>query len=384
MGVVTGSARFAFAADLPALREAIAAAPRLAIDTEFHAERRYRPQLYLVQIHLDGGGSWLIDPLDRGTLEGLAEPLLSRPWILHGGSHDLELLRDVLGGLPERVLDTQIAYGLVDPGFPRPLGTLVASCLGVVLPKGETLSDWSRRPLSSEQLRYAIEDVELLIPLWEAIAAQLRDRGRLDLAELACREQRDHHAADGAHEAPWRELFGVPNLTPQQACVLAELAEWREMVAREDDQPPRAVLGDALMLDLARRQPLTVGAMAIDRRIARPLIKRLGAVIVERIAAAASRPEWAWPAIVARHSAAARRVQWIELFAEVEGHSQAWSPRLVLPRRLTEALASSPPATREALGVQLGPWRDRLCGDRLWQGLSGDISLRMDPSDVLA
>jgi ribonuclease D len=374
--------RLAFHGDLPFILAELDSAARVAVDTEFHAERRYEPHLYLVQLHPEGGRTWLIDALDRELLAGVAASLRRVTWVVHGGAQDLRLLERAIGGVPERVLDTQIAAALTDLTWPVGYGPLVERRLGRVLTKAATLSDWSRRPLTEQQLAYAAADVSLLLPLWDSLAADLAALGREAIAEAACAEARQSALSPG--EPPWREILGSATLTPQQASVLQELAIWREEVAQAEDQPPRVILGDGLLLDLARRQPADAMALGTDRRLSKPLLKKHGQAVIERIARSAARPEWAWPKVARRDTPAARSVAFLEVLAEAVGREGRFAGRFVLPRQRLEALACDPPLDRGAVGASLGPWRDALAGDAVWAAFQGEASLSLRGGDVFA
>lgn len=369
--------RLASSSDLAEATAQLLAAPRLAVDTEFHAERRYRPQLLLVQVHADGGDTWIFDPLERGVLAAVAPALLAKPWVVHSGAWDLRLLHDVLGGLPDRVDDVQIAFGLVTDAWPAALGAVVAEVLGVTLEKTQTLSDWSRRPLGPEQLAYAAADVALLPATWDAIAA--RATGRETAVAAACREARD--AALGAEWVvrgePWRELWGASTLAPDALAVAASLHAWREQVAEHENQPPRTILGDAVLLELARRRPADVGAITTDRRVSKSVARSHVPAILACI-----REPGPPPLLVSRGTPAWRRAAWLDLLGESLGASRRFSPRLVLPRVLVERAVLGGLSTRADVADLLGAWRDALVGDALWDAWRGSLRLVFGPADV--
>jgi len=368
--------------DLPALRERLRDARRVAVDTEFHAERRYLPQLYLVQLHLDDDTTWIIDPRQPGHLHAIAEPLCSTDWIVHGGTQDMRLLLHALGALPDRVWDTQIAAGLLSEDFPAPYGTLVGRYLGVKIEKLATLSDWSRRPLTHSQLSYAAEDVQLLPRLWDHLWERVEALDRTDIVAGACEEARDRVVDPPPIDASWREIGAARALSPQQAAILQELSAWREETARELDQPRHFIMGNGIMAELARRQPITRESLVANRRLPKALAKRWGTEILERIQRASRRPEWAWHHPITEASPARRTAKWLECFVRLAGHANGYAVRLVLPMTLAEDLAADRPATRELLANQLGPWRDTLMGESLWKALSGELSLQIGPDDL--
>jgi ribonuclease D len=373
------TAILAHSGDAGRIAESLRGARRIAIDTEFHAERRYLPELYLVQLHVDrgepGGPTWIVDPLDGDLLARVAPDLLAVPWIVHGGEQDLRVLSVALGGLPDQVDDTQIAAGLLSDHWPAPYASLVEHHLGTTLEKGETLSDWSKRPLTPAQLTYAALDVELLIPLWDRLAARLAERGRTELARRACDEARAV-GLDGPDDGEaFRALPVVPTMAPEQLLVLQELAAWRLERARATNQPVRAVLSDGVLMDLARRQPTTTGALLANRRLPRGMA-RDAPELIERIARARNRPGWAIPKVVRRRTAEWRAAQWLQVWAEDLGAEREFAAGLVLPRPLIERLVLDPPASRDDLSRALG-WRDPLLGDDLHRAQRGDVSLSL-------
>ncbi|MEQ1564969.1 MAG: HRDC domain-containing protein [Myxococcota bacterium] len=365
--------------DAARVEASIRGARRIAIDTEFHAERRYVPELYLVQVQVDGGPTWIVDPLGGDLLQRIGPALLSVPWVVHAGEQDLRVLSVALGGLPDHIDDTQLAAGLVSEAYPAAYAALVSEYLGVQVDKGETLSDWSRRPLSASQLSYAALDVQLLLQLWDALAAKLDAAGRTAIAAAACAEAR-RVGLEGQDDAEaFRSLPAIAALDETQLLVVQELSAWRMERARATNQPPRTILGDGVVVDLARRQPASVGALLANRRLPRS-IARDADDLVERIGRARNRPPSAVPPVVRRRTAAWRAAQWVQLWAEAEGAARGFGGGLVAPRHLVEQIVLATPSRTELAGI-LG-WRDPLIGDGLAAALGGEVSLRLSGSSV--
>ncbi|HET7756296.1 MAG TPA: ribonuclease D, partial [Steroidobacteraceae bacterium] len=162
----------------------LGAATRVGLDTEFLRERTYRAQLCLVQL-ASRDEAVCVDPLRLRELAPLATLLASAGTVkvMHASRQDLEVLFPV-AGLVRPVFDTQIAARLA--GLPAQVGyaELARRLLRRELPKSHTRTDWTRRPLSAEQLEYALDDVRYLLPIAEQLEAQLERLGRLDwLAE---------------------------------------------------------------------------------------------------------------------------------------------------------------------------------------------------------
>lgn len=275
--------------DQPAIRELaarLAAAPWIALDTEFLRERTYRPQLCLLQL-ASPGAALCVDPLADIDLEALRPALAggAAPKILHAARQDLEVLWPVFGAL-EPLFDTQVAAALT--GLPAQIGysDLVKRLLGVELPKGQTRTDWSKRPLSDAQLHYAIDDVIHLAPLRDHLLEQLDRLGRLDwlaedLAGLA-RAERLFIDPDRAYE----RLRWSTELDPDRARLLQRLAAWRERRAVDKNRPRSWILEDAALRTLVIKPPRSAADLAAITELAPGFIERSGARILEEIAAA--------------------------------------------------------------------------------------------------
>lgn len=371
--------RLATLADLPHLDTAIRAAPRIGIDTEFHAERRYIPALYLVQLCLPDGEVWLLDPLQAGLLSALAPALRSTIWVLHGGHWDMRVLQQALGGLPDHVWDTQIAAGLVQPWWPMGYASLAEDLLDLEVDKSATLSDWSRRPLSSEQLAYAAADVVSLFALWDELERRLEACGRTSLAHQACDAARDVVVNPPPSTRAWRAIRGRNSLDGRQLCVLQELAAWRHERAVTQNQPERSIISDGALQELAKRLPTTKADLTSNRRLPRSVQKNADELL-GMIARAASRPEEAWPSTVRRRTDEWQRLSWLEVWAMGLGIRESFAGALVLPRDLLEdvALAGDPQVARGLLA----PWQSELVGSAFEQALDGSVGLCLGSNGI--
>lgn len=354
----------------------------LAIDTEFHAERGYMPELFLVQIHVPGADTWILDPLDRDRLDAAAAPLTAgATWLLHAGYQDLRLLDRALGGVADTTIDTQVAAGLAGTDYPGGLGRLIARWTGIELPKSATLSDWSRRPLTQDQIAYAAEDVMLLPKLWARLREDLESHGRLEAARLAFAEHRAEALTPPNLHDLWRNSMVAPSLTAPDAAVFRDLMAWRETTAAEQDRPPRSVVGDSTLKQLARGRPTTIGALKANRRLNKRLVARHGEVLLATIATAADAPADTHPWVVRPGTASRRVADWLGVLADVVGSREQWATRLVLPMRTRERLALALGTSRPTLAEILGPWRAMIAGELAADALAGNISLQLASSE---
>ncbi|HEY2307375.1 MAG TPA: ribonuclease D [Streptosporangiaceae bacterium] len=225
----------------------------VAVDAERASGFRYGHRAFLVQLRRDGAGTMLIDPMACPNLTGLDEALASTEVVLHAASQDLPCLAE-LGFRPRALFDTELAGRLL--GFPRVgLGALVESVLGWTLEKGHAAADWSVRPLSAELLRYAALDVELLVELRDALAAQLVAQGKAEWAEqefaavLAAKPP-------GPRPDPWRRTSGIHRVHSRRGLAMVrELWQERDKIARRRDQSPGRVLPDTAIVEAARVLP---------------------------------------------------------------------------------------------------------------------------------
>jgi ribonuclease D len=226
----------------------------VAVDAERASGYRYSARAYLVQLRREGAGTVLVDPIAcGGDLTSLDDALRGVEWVLHAASQDLACLAEV-GMRPDRLFDTELAGRLV--GYPRVgLGPLTEHLLGVRLQKGHGAADWSRRPLPADWLVYAALDVELLVDLREAVAADLERQGKTAWAEQEFEAVRLAPPPPPRAE-PWRRTSGLHTVRrPAQLAVVRELYRSRDELAAARDLAPGRLLPDAAIVDAALREP---------------------------------------------------------------------------------------------------------------------------------
>lgn len=232
----------------------------LALDAERASGYRYSQRAYLVQVRRMGAGTALIDPIAVPDLSLLQQATADVEWILHAATQDLPCLAEV-GLRPSRLFDTELAGRLL--GRERvSLAALVDSELGLHLEKGHGATDWSARPLSTAQLRYAALDVELLVDLRDVLAADLVTTGKLDIAQQEFDALLTFTARErGADE--WRRTSGIHRVRkPRSLAVIRTLWLARDEVARQRDIAPGRVLPDAAIVAAATALPATADDLA--------------------------------------------------------------------------------------------------------------------------
>jgi ribonuclease D len=230
--------------------------PLVALDTEFIRERTYYPQLALVQLAVPGD-ILLVDPLVPG-MDAALRPLLVDPAVtklMHSASEDLQALQRGCAALPAPLFDTQVAAALVGLGAGLGYQKLVEQVTGVALAKGETRSDWLRRPLSESQHEYAADDVRHLHAVHALLDAKLHERGRHAWL-YADAERALANAADESEE-PWPHLAlrSAQGLDAEAQARLCRILRWRDLEARRSDKPKSWIIDNELAVALARRPP---------------------------------------------------------------------------------------------------------------------------------
>ncbi|HLN67524.1 MAG TPA: HRDC domain-containing protein, partial [Streptosporangiaceae bacterium] len=225
----------------------------VAVDAERASGYRYGQRAYLVQLRRAGAGTVLIDPIACPVLSGVDAALQDAEAILHAASQDLPCLAEV-GLRPRQLFDTELAGRLL--GHPRvALGTLVEEVLGFHLEKGHSAADWSVRPLREEMLRYAALDVEVLIELRDALAAELEDQGKTEWARQEFAAVLTAKPA-AARPDPWRRTSGIHRVQSRRGlAVVQELWAVRDRIAQAADLSPRRVLPDSAIIEAARSFP---------------------------------------------------------------------------------------------------------------------------------
>jgi ribonuclease D len=365
-------------AQLQELCSRISGSPWLALDTEFAREKTYYPVLCLLQL-CNGELAACIDPLNltdlTPLLEILADPKVMK--IFHAGRQDLEIFYHRWSSLPQPLFDTQIAAGLLGLGDQIGYAALVQQLLGRELEKGHTRTDWSRRPLDPEQVRYALDDVIYLGEIHRLLAARLREQGREHWLQEEFRELADPATYAVDPDRMWQRIRGQQQLKGVQRAVLQALAAWRETTAEHANRPRRWLLKDEVLLELARRQPVDTQGLERIRGLEEGTIRRWGSELLQRIAAAKALPKEQWPPAETRGPRLTPQQEAItdllmsclRLTAEREG---------VVPSALTNRRELERLVTGERDLPILHGWRRAIAGGVLLEVLAGRSELYLE------
>jgi ribonuclease D len=238
---------------LPALARTLETQESIGVDTEFLRERTFFPKLCLLQIKA-GAHIYCVDTLKIGSLDPLL-PVLTSPAVrkvIHAARQDLEAVYLTGRRVISPVFDTQIAAACI--GLKPQVGyaELVKTLLEVTIPKGQTRTDWSKRPLTREQLEYAADDVLYLGEIASRLAERLRTLKRERWVTEDCLALEDRRLYEPDPAQAWARLRGVAQLAPSARARAKTIAIWREQEARERDLPRAWILSDASLFSIAQ------------------------------------------------------------------------------------------------------------------------------------
>jgi ribonuclease D len=362
-------------------------AGRLGIDTEFMGEGRYRALLCLVQVAVEEADAVrvvVLDPLTDAFDPSPLAAVLADPdveVVLHAGRQDVALLRRAWRTDVRCIFDTQVAAGFA--GLRAQLGyeALLHEMVGLRLTKSASFTRWDARPLSTEQLAYAREDVLHLLELADALQRTLTGRGRLEWAREECRAL-ESASDEREPKAVFNRLPRVNSLDPGQRAVAFELVSWRDATAREADRPVPSVLPDAPLVEIAKRRPSSLERLAQTRGLNDGTLRRRGQAILAAVERGRSRepipvdgvrPPPSDPAdapLIALGEALVRARA-----AESELAYELIAARADLQRVVTALRTGEPePDVRTLHG-----WRREVVGAELIELLGGRRSLRVGP-----
>jgi ribonuclease D len=239
--------------ELPALAQKLAAQAWIGVDTEFLRERTFFPKLCLLQLTAEGQ-IWLIDTLRISSLDPLMPALTAAHTrkVIHSARQDLEAVYLSTKRVMSPVFDTQIAAGCI--GLKPQVGyaELVKTLLDVTIPKGQTRTDWSKRPLSRAQLDYAADDVLYLGDVADHLSGRLKELGRDSWVLEDCLELEDKQLYEPDPSQAWGRLRGLAQLAPASRGRAKTIAVWRERQARARDLPRAWILSDAAIFSAAQ------------------------------------------------------------------------------------------------------------------------------------
>jgi ribonuclease D len=371
-------------ADFHALVGRLRSQPEIGLDCEFHGEGRYYPKLCLVQIAY-GDEVVAVDSLEIDLTplgQVLADASVLK--VLHAAENDIPLLAGATGQPVRNVFDTQIAAAFVGHGASLSYTALVEKLCGVTLSKASRFTDWATRPLSPEQVAYALDDVRHLLSVAAALREDLDRRGRLRWATMAAEDVVTRALAPRDRSRLYLRLGRLKGMSTRQLAVLREVAGWRDRRAAEINRPVQTVAPDEALRQMAFGPPRTEADVVRLRGL-----QRIGGGVTGLLAAvrrALEMPEADCPTPVAETGARGEHTELVSMLLatalRVRAKELEIAPSLIAGRDQLEHLAdwyfsarSGPPPEV----VLPGGWRRDAAGEMLLSVLSGKHGLRVSP-----
>jgi len=340
----------------------------LGLDTEFIRERTYFPIFCLLQIEV-GDQVVLIDTIKLSSLDPLRRLLLnsSITKILHSGRQDLEVIHQAIGVLPVNLVDTQIAAALA--GYPDQIGygRLVLDLFGVQLDKEHTRTDWQQRPLSSDQLRYAADDVIFLSGAYHKLREQLSDLGRTEWLTEDSNALLDPTLYENQPQQAWRRLGGAQETSEPLLNRLKAIAGWREEIAQRLNLPKNWILKDDDIYSLARRTDGEIINIPHIRGLNRRENDRLNNELAQILESIAPTEKFSYKKY---QTDPQRKTLLKTLTHHVQNKARelSISPHVLASRRDLDLLLDTPEASRITRG-----WRLNIIGEQLMQVVSTSL-----------
>lgn len=360
----------------------IAASGQFAMDLEFMSADRYIPDLALVQLAWQEEGALqmaLVEGVDT-ELGPIFEQVESDSVLLlaHGAKQDLSLLSMRYQVRAGAFMDTQIAAAFA--GIAEQIGyaNLVDALLGKRLDKGSQFTDWMRRPLSDKQLRYALDDVRYLGPVWEELRARLDRHERRPWAE----EESGVMAASAADRRPssdaYKSIGGAGSLKGASLGALQALASWRDELAVADNIPPSWIIADGPAVEACRRKAKSDQDLKKLRGIGASTVKKYGQQILEAISSGRQNTVEVPPKKNSLPPIGQSQAAVVTAMVTGRALEIGVAPRAIAAKADSEALVRHSQGEDVPCKLLQG-WRGEVIGELALRWLRGDAQLVADP-----
>lgn len=356
----------------------------IALDTEFHCEKRYWPDLYLVQIAADGIGPVAVDPLGVKDLSPLTEIFADEETVkvLHSARNDLAILFHCLKDFQiKNLFDTQIAAAFLGYGEQISLVNLVHDVCGVKARKKYSMSDWSVRPLAEGQIDYALDDVRYLVQVYNKLSGQLKKKGRTNWFAGEQEALLDPDLYGISREKLFSKARSAGKVKKANFPLLWKLVNWREDRAEGLNRPRHFIARDHLLCRLAVLAPAKSGLIDRLRGLPGGFIDKYGDEIIELATECKNSPPDDVPNIVLpRHDwGYAARKDILRIFLKMKSKTLDLSPALLLPKESFESILEKPPGNLKQFmnRKDLTEWRKEVLGPELVDVLTGDLAISL-------
>jgi ribonuclease D len=348
----------------------------VTVDTEFMRDRTFWPRLCLVQVGGEKEAA-AIDPLASGIdLTPLLDLMADRKVlkVFHAARQDLEIFFRLMGEVPMPLFDTQVAAMVCGFGDEVAYETLVTKVAKARLDKSSRFTDWSRRPLSEAQLRYALSDVTHLRLIHERLSHRIEETGRGQWVADELQTLADPRQFEPDPDEAWRRLK-LRTRDPRFVAIVKALARWRELAARQRDLPRSRVLRDDILLEIAAHKPRSVEELRSHDRV--NLDRESARQVVDAVAEALDLPKAELPSLpVATETprGIGPLIELLRVLLKQRCEEAEVAQRLVATSGDLEAIAIDDAADVPALKG----WRREIFGEAALQLKRGQIALTVE------
>jgi ribonuclease D len=370
-------------ADLAAACSRLAKHPVITVDTEFLRETTYYPLLCVVQM-ASADEAVVIDTLAGGIdLKPFFE-LMANEGVLkvfHAARQDIEIIWHQANIIPHPVFDTQVAAMVLGYGDSIAYDALVEKVTGHRPDKTHRFTDWSRRPLTKEQMHYAVSDVTHLRDVFAALDADLKKRRRSEWVSIEMEVLTSPRTYDFHPERAWERLKTRVR-KPKDLAVLMEVAAWREQEAQSRDVPRGRVLRDEAITDIATHAPTTLEKLAHLRSVPKGFEKsKWGADIIAAVERGLARDFSKLPKLEKprNNSNGAAIVELLKVLLRMTAERHAVASKVIATVDDLEEIA----ADDEADVPALRGWRRELFGDAALKLKRGELALAIEKGRVI-
>ncbi|MEC9019311.1 MAG: ribonuclease D [Nitrospinota bacterium] len=357
----------------------------LAVDTEFVRERTYFHKVGLIQV-AGKNECAAIDPILLDDLSPLLEILKdpNKTKVFHAARQDLEILVRLCGQVIPPVFDTQIAAALVGWGSQISFAKLIQKALGKHIHKNETYTDWCRRPLSQNQIQYAIDDVRYLMPAYESLLEKLKQLNRSNWMKGEVSNWED--SATFALPDPqtrYMKIKSLRSLKPRNMAVLRELAAWRERLAVTRDCLAKSIVRDETLLEIARKMPADIKDLSSIRGFYHKELGKSGKAIIESVKRGNKVPEDELPTLPESDGYSTTRgiEELLSAFVQIRSEELKIEPSVLADRKRIHSFATHFEQSMNMDGhFLLQGWRKECIGKPMLSLLNGEVGLKINPS----
>ena len=358
----------------------------IGFDTEFVSENRYRPQLCLLQVATDDEIA-IIDTLKLKDISPFWDVLTQGDHVsvVHAAREEFLFCYRAYGQRPSKLFDTQLAAAFVGFDYPAAYSNLVYQILGDHVAKGETRTDWMKRPLSKHQINYAVGDVVHLHALCRRITDMLESAKR---KEWYIEEIDNWMAGLEKHDSTpqWHRVSGATRLNRRALAILDQLWHLREREAAKKNRSPKRTIPDDLMIELAKRGSANPSNFKAIRGFDNRVSKSIHPAIAEAIEAGIQVPDKSLPKKLERSNSLNLGLlgQFLTTILSVVCRKQKIAPNLVGTAQDLRQLAGwwlgMTPKHEEPELMQ--GWRAQIIGSVIEKALQGKLALRVDQADA--